>query len=341
MKLNIFAIGFFLLSTVLFAQEERKVLVEVFTNTFCSHCPAAHNTLEDYIANSPNSDQINYLYFHMSYPYPGDPFYAHSMQGSDERHNFYNPVQSTPRGIFNGVLQGSISGWVEILDDLVVGVDPLIIELSGTTNTLEASIKAGVTRIGALSDNDLVIHFVAVEDVYYEASNGINEHYHVMRKMFPTPSGSNFSINSGETKTVEQNISFDQIWDADSLSFIVFVQSVGSKTVYGSETISYQNLTVTNVDDDDQIPQKYILEQNFPNPFNPSTTISFSIPVSGFASLKIYNVLGKEVTTLVNGEKSEGKYTLTFDASGLPSGTYFYRLVTGNSSITKKMLLIK
>lgn len=89
------------------------------------------------------------------------------------------------------------------------------------------------------------------------------------------------------------------------------------------------------------IPSEFNLAQNFPNPFNPSTSIRYDIPVSGNVSLKVYNELGKEVSTLVNSFRNAGSYQVTFDASGLTSGIYFYRLETNAISSTKKMLLVK
>ena len=84
-----------------------------------------------------------------------------------------------------------------------------------------------------------------------------------------------------------------------------------------------------------------MLNQNYPNPFNPTTTISFSIPSSAFTSLKVYDILGNEVATLVNEEKPAGEYDITFDASALTSGVYLYRLNVGNISEMKKMILMK
>ena len=89
------------------------------------------------------------------------------------------------------------------------------------------------------------------------------------------------------------------------------------------------------------IPDKFELEQNYPNPFNPSTQISFSIAEAQFASLKVFNAIGQEVATLVNGEVKPGVYNVSFNAAGLPSGTYFYRLVTNSFVGTKKMMLVK
>jgi hypothetical protein len=85
----------------------------------------------------------------------------------------------------------------------------------------------------------------------------------------------------------------------------------------------------------------YALGQNYPNPFNPATTISYTLPAAGQISLKVYDMLGKEVATLVNGMRPAGANTTSFDASYLPSGMYFYTLRSAGFSATKKMLLVK
>jgi hypothetical protein len=91
----------------------------------------------------------------------------------------------------------------------------------------------------------------------------------------------------------------------------------------------------------ESVPTSFRLEQNYPNPFNPSTTIRFSIPVRGFVSLKVYTILGQEIATLVNADMPAGSFETTFDARGLSSGTYIYRLVSAAGAQTQKMLLIR
>ncbi len=95
-------------------------------------------------------------------------------------------------------------------------------------------------------------------------------------------------------------------------------------------------------------PDKFELSQNYPNPFNPATIIKYSIPAVAVGNeiflpvqLKVYNVLGREIITLVNKEQSPGTYTVTFNAENFPSGLYFYKLTAGSFSQTKKMLLLK
>ena len=88
-------------------------------------------------------------------------------------------------------------------------------------------------------------------------------------------------------------------------------------------------------------PTEFMLFQNYPNPFNPSTTINYSIPKLSFVTLKVYDVLGNEITTLIDEEKPAGTYKVKFDGTNLPSGVYFYRFQAGNFVETMKMVLLK
>jgi len=89
------------------------------------------------------------------------------------------------------------------------------------------------------------------------------------------------------------------------------------------------------------IPEKFELKQNFPNPFNPNTVISYSVAKSENVSIKVYDILGKEVQTLVNEVKNPGSYNVMFNAQNLSSGVYFYRLTSGSFTDIKKMTLVK
>ena len=89
------------------------------------------------------------------------------------------------------------------------------------------------------------------------------------------------------------------------------------------------------------LPTQFSLWQNYPNPFNPTTAIRFEIPQSGFVSMKVFDVLGREVATLVNEEKSPGSYSVRWDATNIGSGTYFCKLESNGRREIRKMLLMK
>jgi hypothetical protein len=103
---------------------------------------------------------------------------------------------------------------------------------------------------------------------------------------------------------------------------------------YGSITVGVEK--IRNV-----VPTHYVLEQNYPNPFNPSTTISYEIPEAARVVLKVYNILGQEIMTLVDHQQNAGAYRMVFDASKLSTGVYFYQLRAGQYVTVKKMLLLK
>jgi len=101
---------------------------------------------------------------------------------------------------------------------------------------------------------------------------------------------------------------------------------------------------ITGIDDNTStdLPRRFVLSQNYPNPFNPSTIISYSIPTSGIITLKIYDILGREIQTLVSEIQKSGTYSINFDGSGLAGGIYFYRIELGDSKVlTQKMMLVK
>ncbi|KAB2845016.1 MAG: T9SS type A sorting domain-containing protein, partial [Melioribacteraceae bacterium] len=102
-----------------------------------------------------------------------------------------------------------------------------------------------------------------------------------------------------------------------------------------------ENLTSINTQNEIILDESFQLNQNYPNPFNPETTISYSLKESGFVQIKIYDVLGREIQTLINSYKSPGNHNEVFNASKLPSGNYFYSMQFGGKFVTKKMSLIK
>ena len=112
--------------------------------------------------------------------------------------------------------------------------------------------------------------------------------------------------------------------------------------------LTFPEDTVVSITQNPITVNEFSLKQNYPNPFNPTTTIEYTIAPANYSSgetsvvkLKIYDVLGNEIAILVDKEKPAGKYRVEFNASGLPSGIYFYQLNTGNYTETKKMILIK
>jgi hypothetical protein len=140
--------------------------------------------------------------------------------------------------------------------------------------------------------------------------------------------------------TIEHNGDILHIWNR-----VEMADTLGAVTIlpdFAAGKIVIGNALGIDEDNGSLIPTTISLSQNFPNPFNPATSISFSLPERAAVNLEIYNVLGQSIDILADQEEfPAGKHSLTWDASDNPSGVYFYRLTVGNEILTKKMALMK
>jgi hypothetical protein len=120
-----------------------------------------------------------------------------------------------------------------------------------------------------------------------------------------------------------------------------FSMNASTRYAFGNSLYKRDRQLIRIGYDGKSVVTDYTLSQNFPNPFNPTTTISYALPQDGMVTLKIYDALGREISTLVNEFKQTGRYTASFDASKLSSGVYIYKLTSGKYTATKKMMLVK
>jgi len=176
-----------------------------------------------------------------------------------------------------------------------------------------------------------------------------------------TPYEGHYVLNDTATFTIPWEEPFTSFVDSaviDTTLLFAYIEgnkfsSVGITTLRDASSISFKathfstigggSASIVNVKENSttEIPNIYTLEQNYPNPFNPTTNINFSLPESGFVTLKVYNTLGAEVKTFISNSMSAGNHSVEFNAQNLPSGIYFYTLNSNNITITKKMLLLK
>jgi len=153
------------------------------------------------------------------------------------------------------------------------------------------------------------------------------------------PTGS-YAINS-QTVVIDNNYSVvpaSQLTTGQQVVVWAVVDPSSNKTAL---QIQSKVSSPTGIDETPVVVENFILEQNYPNPFNPSTKISFTIQADQFVTLKVFNALGEQVTTLVNGNLVKGTHSINFNAAGLSSGFYLYRLESGNQVQVKKMMLLK
>jgi len=148
------------------------------------------------------------------------------------------------------------------------------------------------------------------------------------------------SITPGEIKSASNYTVVTKI-HPDSLNNLEILIKISSFGYMFWEDDTIINVRVSSIKTNPSIPIEFSIKQNYPNPFNPKTTIEFSIPKTEFVNLKIFNLLGQEVNTLVSEKLTPGEYKYTWDASHLASGVYIYKLEAGNYSSTKKLILLK
>jgi hypothetical protein len=144
----------------------------------------------------------------------------------------------------------------------------------------------------------------------------------------------NFKINNYNSLNIKEKqnlINHKILIDIMRNSYIEGIPSLSTKSKYLKDD-KYKS---------EIIPEKYSLSQNYPNPFNPVTKINFAIPKQGFVTIRLYDILGREVSRLVNEYMTAGEYTIDFNAGNLSSGIYFYRMEINGFSDIKKMILIK
>lgn len=155
-------------------------------------------------------------------------------------------------------------------------------------------------------------------------------------------------------RSTEQNFSIGGMTPYDEIDDTTFTDPgvIGGATYYyritaidfaGNESAASDPVatTITSIDDPAAIPTSYHLYQNFPNPFNPATQIVYDVPSESFVTLKVYNMLGQEILTLIEGRHTPGRHVVTFNASGLSTGLYIYKLTAGDHVSIRKMSLVK
>ena len=202
----------------------------------------------------------------------------------------------------------------------------------GSWGEIFRSTDGGINWISALEDGSVssfnTIAFWDTNQIW--VGGGSHYHYPGLGKIL-------FGRDQGENWSTQGEFS-NTIYD------ICFINSSTGWAVGDNGTILHTtNGGVSFVEEEqiNEIPSGFLLSQNFPNPFNPSTKIKYSVPQTSNVVVKVFDILGNEIETLVNEEKSAGTYELMWNAANLPSGVYFYQLKAGDFVQTKKMILIK
>jgi hypothetical protein len=206
------------------------------------------------------------------------------------------------------------------------------------------------------ADAGIGYYYVDISWVYYNADsmNIMKTQYSVDGKLLPDTINQNRSAMNQGGPFVKGDIvgAWSGFYRLSGSYYFSPSHPLKVSTYYGSSDNGYslvwnmiRFVPATNStsvkQEKQQLPIGFQLFQNYPNPFNPSTEIKYSIPQTGFVTLKVYNILGQEIATLVHQEQKAGNYNITFNSTKFESGVYFYRIQARNRSLTKKMLLLK
>jgi hypothetical protein len=207
--------------------------------------------------------------------------------------------------------------------------------------------QCGVFDISVCSNHELPVELVSFEGipgnrsarlVWRTASETDNSHFYLLRSVdsrnFERVSGDIPGTNSPQGGTygyTDQNLSNGS----------VYYYKLVDVDINGVENVNDIMVEVIPTSTSQAVPSDYALHQNFPNPFNPTTSISYDVKEAGLVTLTIFDILGRETATLINAEQQVGSYSVEFDGSGLPSGIYFYQIKVNNFADMKKMILMK
>lgn len=343
---KIYAAAMMIFLTVsLFSQTyTRKVLFEEATNASCGPCAINNPLLKAYIESK--GDTIIAIKYHSNIP-GFDPMYFHNVSQNVERYSAYYNMNLMPwlnvDGLINDVWPFNQTNFDNAYYGRLAIQSPLLVTVTDQRVAAD-SIKTTITvnKPAGLPSGNYKLRVMAIEKkiIYNTApgSNGETVFEHVFRRAYPNTAGSDVNVSAGtENFSFTYHIHAD--WKDTSVYTVAFVQNDNNKEVMN---VGKGNTTIIGVNTvNSEVPSAFALSQNYPNPFNPVTNINFSIPKSSFITLKVFDMLSREVSSLVNEQMTAGNYKVDWNANSSSSGIYFYTITAGDYKETKKMMLIK
>jgi len=333
--------------------EPRRVLLEYCTGTWCQWCPCGDNTAEQILSQYP---QTMVLAYHGPTGYdPFANFNGHEIIGLMGFTGY--PTGVIDRG--NSSSNFTYNMWMNAVTQRYNSSPNSMVQLEVASKSYNTSTRELTARINATALSNLTgqykISVVITENnlIYSQTGNGSCPgssswvHNWVVRNMVNGADGDSLNTSAWtQNQTLTKNISttLDAGWVAGNCNLNIFVFK-DTSPMYMSDiqqTIGQSVTLPLGVSgSSNEVPSDYSLSQNYPNPFNPTTHVKFTLPKDGNVSLKVYDMLGNEVETYVNGFLKAGLYNADIDGSNWASGVYFYKLVTSEFTATKKMMLVK
>jgi hypothetical protein len=339
----------FLIAGASYSQNTNRLFFEGCTGCWCQFCPCGHQILDQLLTANPTMLAVQY----------------HSGSGSDPWKEFNgNQIVSLlgytawPRATI-GRREGNLNRayWQGAVTNQVNLVPPITLSFTQSYNPTTRLLTVNVSSTAERNIDTLtIINCVLTESnlVYSQISSsgcpagGSNYvHKYVVRTMLKGAIGDTLSTGTwaqGITKTKTFTATLDAGWNANNMeigTFVFFGTPGGSLNSQCYVLQTAKSNILTSIKNCGEIVDGFNLLQNYPNPFNPVTNIKFTVPEDGLTILKVYDVLGNEVSTLCNCNLKAGAYNAGFNGSNLSSGVYFYKLTSGNHTDVKKMMLVK
>ncbi len=332
-----------------YSQSGMNALLEFCTGTWCQWCPCGDDIARNIQTVRP---QVLVLAYHGPPNTSSDPFSFFNGNSIISMLGF----SAYPTGIVgrsSGIIsRGSWAGWVNVYSIDFYPAISYSVNKNYNASTRQLNVQVTATALRNI-DTSVYINFVIYEDfiVYPQVGNsscpgGPNYiHEWLVRDMVNGASGELLKTatwTQGTTAQKTWNYTINAGWAANNVKVAIFAY-LGNVSSFGAPIVQTwkEPLIPTGVGNPNYIPASYSLSQNYPNPFNPSTNIKFSLPKDGEASLKIYDIVGNEVATYLEGFVKAGEYNAAIDGTNWASGVYFYRLTTPEFTDTKKMTLLK
>lgn len=326
--------------------EKQNVLLEIGTGGWCPYCPGAAMAADHFVEENYNVAVIE--------NHNGDPYATDTSNGR----NAYYGISGYPTGVFDGLLQ-SVGGnnstsifptYLPLYEQRATVKTPISLALYGTGEGLNYSINAKINKLANLAYENLVLHLAVTQSDIQYSWQGQTEFNFVNRLMAPDLNGTPVNLKDAPLgiMTVPLNFSIGSDWDMGNLELVAFVQNLDTKEVMQAYKVALINLPENPVANEDNVNpvQTTVLHNNFPNPFNPETTISYSVKTTTPVLVEIFNLKGQLVKTLVNESKAAGTHNVVWNGTdsnnhSLSSGIYYFKMSAGKYSSTKKMMLMK
>jgi hypothetical protein len=334
----------FIVSSISFSQAPRRMLFEEATSANCGPCASSNPILDGWLsANPTNTVAIKY---HPNFG-SNDPMYSANPTQNTERVN-YCGINAYPTVNGDGLLYDccwpfSASCFTSVLNQRIAVSTPVSISVTDVRVAGDSIKSTVVINLSSnLPNGTYKLRVMAVESkVHFATSPGTNgetDFYQVFRWAYPNTTGVNAPTTAG-TYTYVYTYKRLSNWVDTSIFTVAFVQNDVNKEVINSGRGYYIPTGISN--NNSITPEKYYLSQNYPNPFNPVTKINFDIPKSGLTTLKVYDILGNLIYSLVDGHLNAGSYSYDFSGADISSGIYYYKLTSGDYTDVRKMTLIK